>query len=93
MGAINFNDGPPYDRLDIASAAATATSDGRRNRVDRLRVRATGRDRPVHDPARPGHRQRARGGARTRGGDGVAPARRQGMMLLVPTSHPAPGDP
>jgi hypothetical protein len=28
MGAINFNDGPPYDRLDIASAAATARSDG-----------------------------------------------------------------
>jgi hypothetical protein len=28
MGAINFNDGPPYDRLDVASAAATATSDG-----------------------------------------------------------------
>ena len=28
MGAINFNDGPPYDRLDIASAQATATSDG-----------------------------------------------------------------
>jgi hypothetical protein len=28
MGAVNFNDGPPYDRLDVASAAATATSDG-----------------------------------------------------------------
>ena len=28
MGAINFNDGPPYDRLDIASAEATATPDG-----------------------------------------------------------------
>ncbi len=28
MGAIDFNDGPPYDRLDVASAAATATSDG-----------------------------------------------------------------
>jgi len=28
MGAINFNDGPPYDRLDAASAEATATSDG-----------------------------------------------------------------
>jgi hypothetical protein len=28
MGAINFNDGPPYDRLDIASAEAMATSDG-----------------------------------------------------------------
>ena len=28
MGAINFNDGPPYDRLDIASAQAAATSDG-----------------------------------------------------------------
>jgi hypothetical protein len=28
LGAINFNDGPPYARLDIASADATATSDG-----------------------------------------------------------------
>jgi hypothetical protein len=28
MGAINFNDGPPYDRLDIASAKAAPTSDG-----------------------------------------------------------------
>jgi hypothetical protein len=28
MGAINFNDVPPYDRLDIASAEATAASDG-----------------------------------------------------------------
>jgi hypothetical protein len=28
MGAINFNDGPPYDRLDVASAQATATSGG-----------------------------------------------------------------
>jgi hypothetical protein len=28
MGAINFDDGPPYDRLDIASAQAMATSDG-----------------------------------------------------------------
>ena len=28
MGTINFNDGPPYDRLDIASAQATAASDG-----------------------------------------------------------------
>jgi hypothetical protein len=28
MGAINFNDGPPYDRLDVASAEATATADG-----------------------------------------------------------------
>lgn len=28
MGAINFNDGPPYDRLDVASAAATPTPDG-----------------------------------------------------------------
>ncbi len=28
MGAINFNDGPPYDRLDVASAEAMATSDG-----------------------------------------------------------------
>jgi hypothetical protein len=28
MGAINFNDGPPYDRLDVASAQATAASDG-----------------------------------------------------------------
>jgi hypothetical protein len=28
MGAINFNDGPPYDRLGVASAEATAMSDG-----------------------------------------------------------------
>jgi hypothetical protein len=28
MGAINFNDGPPYDRLDVASAEATPTPDG-----------------------------------------------------------------
>ena len=28
MGAINFNDGPPYDRLDVASADAKATPDG-----------------------------------------------------------------
>jgi hypothetical protein len=28
LGAINFNDGPRYDRLDVASAEAMATSDG-----------------------------------------------------------------
>jgi hypothetical protein len=28
MGAINFNDGPPYDRLDVLSAEAKPTSDG-----------------------------------------------------------------
>jgi hypothetical protein len=28
MGAINFNDGPPNDRLDVASAEATPTPDG-----------------------------------------------------------------
>jgi len=28
MGAINFDHGPPYDRLDIQSTEATPTSDG-----------------------------------------------------------------
>jgi hypothetical protein len=28
MGTLNFNDGPPYNRLDVQSAEAKPTSDG-----------------------------------------------------------------
>jgi hypothetical protein len=80
MGAINFNDGLPYDRLDVASAQATATSDGVEIAVTAYVFGQPAATVSVHDPARPGHRPRARGPARPGGGDGVARARRPGVM-------------
>ena len=80
MGAINFNDGPPYHRLDIASAQAAATSDGVEIALTAYvfgQPAATVPFAILLDPS-----------VARRRGDGTAQARRRGVIFSIADSGP-----